>query len=69
MSLIYYANETLIFEEEAKEKLYSGKLDKFDLALKRSDNFQLNDENEILNSIDNYFQGYEPIRTSKTIEY
>jgi hypothetical protein len=65
MSLIYYVNETPIFEEEAKEKLYSGKLEKLDQALKRGVDFELQVENGSINSTDEYFKNFEPIGLGK----
>ncbi|MGG8496264.1 hypothetical protein ACQY1Q_07585 [Tenacibaculum sp. TC6] len=67
MAAIYYVNDVPVFEDEVKEKLYSGELFLFDKAVNSGDEMNINFENGSINSNELGSIDFTPIGIGKPL--
>ncbi|PKV50796.1 hypothetical protein ATE84_2863 [Aquimarina sp. MAR_2010_214] len=67
MALLYYVGGTPISEEEAKEKLYSGELEKLDRAVESGNSFNLDFENGQIKAEEFDIGEFTPIGVGKPL--
>lgn len=67
MATIYYVNDIPVFEDEIKEKLYSGELFQFDKAIQSGSEMNLNFENGLINSNELNYIDFTPIGIGKPL--
>jgi len=67
MAIIYYLNDIPVFEDEVKEKIYSGELSTFDTAVRNGESQSLSFENGEISSEDINTRDFTPIGVGKPL--